>query len=64
MNKLQAADQYRRLVQMIAAQLPAAQAREVATGYPPDQVGKRYEAGDYFPRGTDKNGDPLLFSVV
>ena len=64
MNKLQAAEQFRRVVQMFAAQLPAAQAREVATVYPPYQVGKRYEAGDYFTRGTDKNGDPLLFSVV
>ena len=42
MNKLQAAEQFRRVVQMFAAQLPAAQAREVATVYPPYQVGKRY----------------------
>lgn len=64
MNKLQAAEQFRRVVQMFAAQLPAAQAREVATVYPPYQVGRRYESGDYFTWGTDKNGDPLLYSVV
>lgn len=64
MDKSQAAEQFRRVVQLFAAQLPASLAREVATVYQPYQVGKRYEAGDYFTSGTDTNGDPLLYSVV
>lgn len=64
MDRLQAAEQFRRVVQMFAAQLPEAQAREVATIYPPYQVGKTYSIGDYITSGTDSNGDPMLYKVV
>lgn len=64
MDRLQAAEQFRRVVQMFAAQLTEAQAREVATIYPTYQVGKKYDAGDYFTSGADSNGDPILYKVV
>ena len=57
-------EQLRRALQMLAANLPPAAAREVATLYPEYQTGKAYAAGDYFTCGTDSNGDPLLYNVV
>lgn len=64
MNRLQAAEQFRRVVQLFAAQLTEAQAREVPSIYPAYEAGKLYAAGDYITDGTDTNGDPLLYKVA
>lgn len=60
---LQAAEQLRRALQLFAATLPEAQAREVATVYPRFEVGRAYEKGQYITCGTDENGDPCLYRV-
>lgn len=61
---LQEMQQIKRALQLTAAALSPAQAREVAMVYPAYQVGKAYAAGDYFTDGVDANGDPILYSVV
>lgn len=61
---LQAAEQLRRALQMVAANLSPTLAREVAMVYPAYQAGKKYAAGDYITDGADCNGDPILYSVV
>lgn len=61
---MQAAEQLRRALQMFAGTLPEEQALEVATVYPPYQVGTAYKEGQYITCGTDSNGDPLLYKVV
>lgn len=63
MNKLQAAEQFRRALQMFAAQLGEADAREVATIYPNYKAGTTYTKGQYIIAGEDANGDPLLYRV-
>lgn len=64
MNKLQAAEQFRRVVQIFAAQLTDKQAREVATVYPRWEPGVDYAQGDYLTHREDENGDPLLYKVA
>lgn len=63
MDKLQAAAQFRRAVQMFAAQLPEAQAREVATIYPQWAPDTTYVKDQYISHGEDANGDPKLYRV-
>lgn len=64
MNRLQAAEQLRRALQMFAAGLPEEQALEVACVYPKYKVGIPYVVGDYFTYGTNEVGDPQLYKVV
>ena len=64
MNRLQAAEQLRRALQMFAASLPEEQALEVACVYPKYKVGIAYVVGDYFTYGTNDVGDPQLYKVV
>lgn len=64
MNKLQAAQQLRRAIQMFAAQLGETQAIEVAWVYPEYRTGAAYQAGDFLRFGEDANGDPRLYKVV
>lgn len=61
---IQQFEQIKRAIQMTAANLAPALAREVAMIYPAYEVGKTYAAGDYITDGADHNGDPLLYSVV
>ncbi len=63
-KQMQEMSQIKRALQMTAANLSPALAREVAMIYPAYQIGKDYAAGDYITDGTDANGDPLLYSVV
>ncbi len=63
-KQMQEMQQIKRALQLTAANLSPALAREVAMIYPAYQVGKTYAAGDYIKDGTDANGDPLLYSVV
>lgn len=64
MNKLQAAEQFRRALQMFASSLTEEQALEIATVYPKYEVGKAYVIGEYFTYGENSTGDPQLYKVV
>lgn len=64
MNRLQAAEQLRRALQLFAASLPEEQALEVATVYPAWAAGTAYKVGDIVSYGTDNLGDPQLYKIV
>lgn len=64
MNKIQAAEQFRRAMQMFAASLPEEQAMEIATIYDPWKPGKAYKGGEYVTYGTNAVGDPQLYKVI
>lgn len=64
MNKLQAAEQFRRALQMFAESLSDDKAMEVATIYDPWKVGKHYAVGEYVTYGVNAVGDPQLYKVV
>ena len=64
MNKLQAAEQFRKVVQLFAANLTDEQAMEVATIYDPWAVGTSYVVGEFVTYGTNSVGDPQLYKVV
>ena len=64
MNKLQAAEQLRRALQMFAATLSDEQAMEVAAVYDKWQPDKQYAQGMYLTYGTNDVGDPQLYKVA
>ena len=64
MNKLQAAEQFRRAMQLFAASLSDELAMEVATVYDAWTEGKAYKAGEFFTYGTNAVGDPQLYKVA
>lgn len=64
MNKLQAAEQLRRALQMFAATLTDDQALEVATVYQAWETGETYAQGDLFTYGVNGVGDPQLYRVA
>lgn len=64
MNKLQAAAQFRRALQLFAASLDEEQALEVAGVYPPWAPGREYWVGEYLTYGVNGVGDPQLYMVV
>lgn len=64
MNKLQAAEQFRKALQMFAAGLTDKQAMEVATIYDPWQVNKAYDVGEFVLYGVNAVGDPQLYKVA
>ena len=64
MDRLQAAEQLRRALQMFAATLTEEQALEIATVYPAWEAGRSYAVGDVFSYGTNNLGDPQLYKVV
>ena len=64
MNRLQAAEQFRRALQLFAQSLTDDMAMEVATVYPTYEVGKSYKANEMFTYGTNDVGDPQLYRVV
>lgn len=64
MNKIQIAEQFRRVLQMFAASLTDEQAMEVATIYDPWQIGRTYAVGDFLTHGINSVGDPQLYKVV
>ena len=64
MNRLQAAEQLRRALQLFAATLTEEQAMEIATVYPVWEAGKAYSVGDIISHGTNATGDPQLYKVV
>lgn len=64
-NRLQAAEQLRRCLQMFAQRyLTDEEAMEIATVYPVYEVGRLYKADEFFTYGVNKVGDPQLYKVV
>lgn len=63
-DKLQAAEQFRRAMQMFATGLSDDQAMEVATVFDSWKVGKAYSAGEYCTYGVNSAGDPQLYKIV
>lgn len=63
MNKIQAAEQFRKAVQMFVATLDDEKAIEVAMIFDPWVVGKTYAIGDRFTYGSNGVGDPQLYTV-
>lgn len=64
MNRLQAAEQLRRALQMFCSTLTEEQAIEVATIFPVWEANHLYTVGDIVSYGADSNGDPQLYRVV
>ena len=64
MNKIQALEQMRKVLQMFAASLDDERAMEVATIYDPWAVGKSYSVGDYLTYDKNGVGDPQLYKVA
>lgn len=64
MDKMQAAEQTRKALQIFAQTLTDEQAMEVAGVYPAYFVGRTYKAGELFTYGVNSVGDPQLYRVV
>ena len=64
MNRLQAAEQLRRALQIFAATLTEEQALEVAAVYPAWEAGIAYTEGEILSYGVTGVGDPQLYRVV
>lgn len=64
MNKLQAAEQLRRAIQMFANSLDDEKAMEVSTIFDPWVSGKAYVTDEYVTYGVNSVGDPQLYKVV
>lgn len=64
MNRLQAAEQLRRALQMYANTLTEEQALEIASVYPAWEAERAYAVGDIISCGTNSLGDPQLYKVV
>lgn len=64
MNKLQAAEHFRKAVQMFAASLDDDKAMEVATVFDAWVADKAYAVGELITYGTNSVGDPQLYRVV
>lgn len=64
MNRLQAAEQLRKALQIFAASLTDEQAMEVVAVYDPWKEGKTYTVGDFLTYGINGVGDPQLYKVV
>ena len=64
MNRLQAAEQLRKALQIFASTLTDEQALEIATVYPAWEAGHAYQVGDIISYGTNSAGDPQLYKVV
>lgn len=64
MNRLQAAEQFRRALQLFAASLDDDRAMEVATVFDAWQPGKTYPVGEFVTYGVNSVGDPQLYKVV
>lgn len=64
MNRMQAAEQVRRALQLFSASLTDEQAMEIVAVFDPWQVGKAYAVGDYLTYGENGVGDPQLYKVA
>lgn len=64
MNRLQAAEQLRKALQMFAMSLSDEKAMEVVAVFDTWAVGKSYDVGDFVTYGLNGVGDPQLYKVV
>lgn len=64
MDKIQALEQMRKVLQMFAASLDDERALEVATIYDSWSVNKSYSVGEFITYDTNAVGDPQLYKVV
>jgi hypothetical protein len=64
MNKIQMAEQLRKVIQMFAESLDEERAMEVATIYEEWKPNKQYKGGQYVTYGTNEVGDPQLYKIV
>lgn len=64
MNKAQAAEQFRKALQMFAASLPDEKALEIATVYDAWRAGDVYSVGEFVTYGENSVGDPQLYKVA
>ena len=64
MNKIQAFEQMRKVLQKFASTLPDDEAMEVSTIFDPWVVGKAYAVGEFITYGQNGVGDPQLYKVV
>lgn len=64
MNRLQAAEQLRKALQMFAASLSDDKAMEVVAVFDHWKTGKAYAVGDFVTYGVNGVGDPQLYKVV
>lgn len=65
MNKrLQAAEQFRKALQMFAASLSEERALEIVAVYPKWESGRAYIADEYVTYGENAVGDPQLYRVI
>lgn len=63
-NKVQAAEQMRKALQMFAATLAEKQAMEVAAVFDQWKIGRYYTSGDYLTYDVNGVGDPQLYKVA
>ena len=64
MNRMQAAEQLRKALQMFAMSLSDEKAMEVVAVFDTWVVGKSYAVGDFVTYGVNGVGDPQLYKVV
>lgn len=64
MNRMQAAEQLRKALQMFASSLSDEQAMEVVAVYDPWQIGRAYIVGEFLTYGENGVGDPQLYKVA
>ena len=64
MNRLQAIEQFRKVIQLFAQTLTDEQAMEVTTVFPKYEIGKLYKEKEMFTYGVNEVGDPQLYRVV
>lgn len=64
MNRLQAAEQLRKAIQMYATTLTDEKAMEIATIFDPWVTDKTYAVNDIVTYGVNSVGDPQLYRVV
>jgi hypothetical protein len=63
-KRKQAAEQFRKAMQMFAQTLTSEEAMEIATVYPKYNVGTNYSSGAFITYGKNEVGDPQLYKVV
>ena len=64
MNRVQAAEQMRRAIQMLAVGLSDEKVIEVAAVFDRWQAGKAYTTGEFLSYGNNGVGDPQLYKVI